>query len=252
MRPTSKIATVIAGLLSAFGVQLGGFPSTAQASGIPVFDGAANTNWLLDLAKMQEQLMELQNILGQAKDIYDQTVDIYDSFSKTTGMSGLVKNPGSKYLPKEYQEALDLLAQGKASIGDLEGDAADIRKANRIIDPTKDLPPELRNSESLKLLDQEGMQAAQFAAASQQSLRASEERITKLNSYVTALQGSKDPKDTMDLQAAISAEGLFLQNETIKMMAVLQAAQAQQMLNEVKEKEASKLMIRKMRADFEG
>lgn len=246
MRKVSTIATVIAGLISPLITQ-----NDAQASGIPVFDGAANGNWILDLAKMQEQLMELQNILGQAKEIYDQTVDIYDSFSKTTGMSGLVTSPGAKYLPKEYREAIDLLAKGKASMDDLEGDAADIRDANRVIDPLKDLPPELRNSESLKLLDQQGMQAAQFAAASQQALRASEDRIAKLNSYVSALQGSKDPKDTMDLQAAISAEGLFLQNETIKMMAMLQAAQAQQMLNETKDKETQQQSIDKLLADFQ-
>jgi len=78
------------------------------------------------------------------------------------------------------------------------------------------------------LYDRSNRDAALWLGQSQKSLEQSQERFAGLTGLIAKVNASPDQKDILDLQARISAEEVFLQNEQAKLAMLRSQAEANQ------------------------
>jgi len=90
-----------------------------------------------------------------------------------------------------------------------------------------------------ELYDLSGNNAATYSGVASKSLIQAEQRFQDLQGLVAKVNDSNDPKEIMDLQARVGAEGTFLQNEVAKLQVLEQDAQARRALYDQKVKQMS-------------
>lgn len=201
------IAVIIASL---FAVQ------TASAAGIPVVDAVGNqmrmTNHLESIAKMIEEINQMQAQLAQAK-------AMYASFNGARGMAQLLNNPALKnQLPSDWLKVYNKVQSGGYS--GLTGAAAAIRDAEKLANSSvKDAKTSIQQRQANKYATDKamGLQAYDLAKA----------RLDNIQDLMANIDSATDPKAIADLQARIATEQATIQNEQTKMqlMSMLQGAE---------------------------
>ena len=79
--------------------------SNAMATGIPVFDGAAATNFITQWTQMLKDYQMLTQQYNQAVQIYDQAVSTYDSMTGSRGFGMLHHSQNwIRLMPESLQE----------------------------------------------------------------------------------------------------------------------------------------------------
>ena len=79
--------------------------SNAMATGIPVFDGAAATNFITQWTQMLKDYQMLTQQYNQAVQIYDQAVSTYDSMTSSRGFGMLHHSQNwIRLMPESLQE----------------------------------------------------------------------------------------------------------------------------------------------------
>lgn len=197
----------------------------ANATGIPVFDGANQASQIQNLLQWGKQLIEMKNQLDQMK-------AQYDSLNGTRGIANLLKNDLiNQYLPEDYQAALDaLLNDGSGDFDGISGSLESIVNATQLytceeINDDADLQDECKKRWTQFALNKKVGQMGYEKAA---------ENIANLQQYVNSITATTDPKSLMDLQARIAVEQVRMQNEQVKLTTIAMMKKAEEELQREK------------------
>lgn len=199
---------------TALALSIGLSPGTASASGLPVIDVAAIAEAIKQYDQMVQQLENMRAQLGEAK-------KLYSSMTGDRGMQNLLSGEQRNVIPSNWQETLAQMGGG-----DISQLAQQIKQNAAKVDA----------STLSRILSSDAAQASNGFANSAASAQASagevydnaSERFARLRQLMDAIGSASDPKAIADLQARVGVESVMLQNEQIKMTALLQASQAQQ------------------------
>lgn len=171
-----------------------GASQSAMAGGIPVIDVSNLTQQLLQVQHMLSQIQELQAQLETAN-------KTLDGMSGSRGLASVVDTAYDVSVNVDPDSVLANAGIKSAADHGLNGDVA-------------------------ALYDSGNQNSATWLAQSQKSLEQSQERFADLTGLVAKVNASPDQKDILDLQARISAEEVFLQNEQAKLAMLRSQAEA--------------------------
>lgn len=173
-----------------------GASQSAMAGGIPV----------IDVSTLAQNILQVQHMLSQIEELKAQLETANDTLDSMSGSRGLANVVDTAYDVAVNVDPNSVLANaGIKSAADhgLNGDVA-------------------------ALYDSGNQNSATWLAQSQKSLEQSQERFADLSGLVAKVNASPDQKDILDLQARISAEEVFLQNEQAKLAMLRSQAEANQ------------------------
>ncbi|MCK9505010.1 MAG: type IV secretion protein [Porticoccaceae bacterium] len=173
-----------------------GASQSAMAGGIPV----------IDVSTLAQNILQVQHMLSQIEELKAQLETANDTLDSMSGSRGLANVVDTAYDVAVNVDPDSVLANaGIKSAADhgLNGDVA-------------------------ALYDSGNQNSATWLAQSQKSLEQSQERFADLSGLVAKVNASPDQKDILDLQARISAEEVFLQNEQAKLAMLRSQAEANQ------------------------
>ena len=140
------------------------------------------------------------------------------------------------YLPADWTEMQRVLDGTSAQYGALSGAVVAAVEARAVLDDAR--------LASLGQVERDGvLQARQSTAASavlaQRAYANAGQRFAALQSLVNAVGNAPDAKAIADLQGRVAAEEAMLSNEQAKLVALAQAAQAEQWAQAVELREAA-------------
>ena len=173
-----------------------GASQSAMAGGIPV----------IDVSTLAQNILQVQHMLSQIEELKAQLETANDTLDSMSGSRGLANVVDTAYDVAVNVDPDSVLANaGIKSAADhgLNGDVA-------------------------ALYDSGNQNSATWLAQSQKSLEQSQQRFADLSGLVAKVNASPDQKDILDLQARISAEEVFLQNEQAKLAMLRSQAEANQ------------------------
>jgi len=197
----------------------------ANATGIPVFDGAAAMNAVQQILAWGKQYGQMAQQYQQLVQNYNQAVTTYNSMNGVRGMSALVNNPAlRRYLPNEWNQAMNLINNGTGYTS-LQNRTLGIRSAAMVTSVgDTGLDP---NSAAGRAFVGAQNQAALNRALSEEGFMQASERIGAIQTLIDKVDGVPDAKDVADLQARIQGEQAMVQNELVKLQLMSQLQQAQ-------------------------
>ncbi|MBS7545519.1 type IV secretion system protein [Ancylobacter oerskovii] len=227
----SKMKGLAMGIALALGSSMAVSP--AMASGVPTVDVAA-------IAQMLQQFMVLQDQLKNMKSQLEEAQKQVNAMTGTRGMENVLKGENRNVIPTNWQETLAVM-----NGGEITGLAKSIRdNASRVDTAALDrMAPALR-----ELSEGWANSAASEQAAAGTAYNSASERFARLQSLMDAIPQATDMKAIADLQARIQVEQVMLENESIKMQALAQAAASQRRLEERQSSEAG--LLRSVDVDF--
>lgn len=171
-------------------------PTQVNAGGIPVIDVASITQQVQQVAHLYSQIQTMQSQLLTAK-------------QQLESLSG--ERVFGVLAGAAYDEVLQAYPTDTLEVVGLEGAAG------------FDLAEDLANT-----LDDFNREAAVYLEHSQNILDQSKNRFADLDRLVNNISNASDPKDIMDMTARLNGEEIKLQNEMLKLTAVMAQAEAQQ------------------------
>ncbi len=205
---------IICGLL----VSLTTAAAPARAQGIPVIDASA-------LAQQVQQVASWGQQLKAMADQYRQQEMQFQSMTGSRGFGNLFNNPQlQQYLPAEWQQVYGQIRQG--GLGALSGGAQALRQ-------------QMGDTRSCSLIaDTQARASCQQAIATpyqnmdvfQNALSVANQKPQQIQSLISAIQNTDDPKAIAELQARIAGEQAAMQNEMLKVQLSIQLAEAQNKL----------------------
>lgn len=200
-----------------FGLSMGG---TAHA-GIPVIDGAAIAQAVLQVQSWAQQYQQMVQQIQQAQ-------QQYNSISGIRNMGSLVNNPALRqYLPADYAT---ILSQGV-------GQWSAIRDAAKKFDVS--LTSLAASSDAAQAFQQAAKQAAINRAGAEEGFKTASQRFSDIQVLLDKVNNAPDAKDMADLQGRIQAEQVMMQNEANKLQMLASLASAQRDLQIQQNKEIS-------------
>lgn len=159
--------------------------SKSFATGIPV----------IDIAALANQMVEIVHLVTQIQTLEEQLDTMGDQLDNASGSRGLGNLLDTVYEIEAAIDAAQIMAdnglESYASLG-ITGDAATIGQ------------DDLNND-------------AIYLGQADRSLQQAKDRFSELTGLISKINSSPDEKDILDLTARIEAEGVFLQNEMIKL-----------------------------------
>jgi type IV secretion system protein VirB5 len=209
---------------------LGGSTGAAYAT-MPVIDVAAIAQLLQEIMAWDEQLQGMRAQLSQLQ----QTTS---ALTGPRGMEQLLHQTSAErnYLPADWA-ALANLAEGSGG-GDpaLARAALAQRDANAVLQPValSRLPPSFQ---SMLLGERDAVAVSQVA--SRAAYAHSSDRFASLSTLIDQIRAAPDAKAIAELQSRIEAEQAMLTNESIKLVALAQAADADRGARELARREAA-------------
>jgi len=168
----------------------------AMAGGIPV----------IDVSNLAQQLLQVQHMLSQIQELQAQLETANKTLDGMSGSRGL-----ASVVDTAYDVAVNVDPDAVLANAGIKS-AADHGLSGNVAD----------------LYDSSNRDAALWLGQSQKSLEQSQERFADLTGLVAKVNASPDQKDILDLQARISAEAVFLQNEQAKLAMLRSQAEANQ------------------------
>ncbi|MCO6521227.1 MULTISPECIES: P-type DNA transfer protein VirB5 [Snodgrassella] len=171
----------------------------ANATGIPVFDGAAAANMVQQLIQMQEQVSNQMKQLQQLK-------DQYSAVTGSRNLGTIMNNPMlKKYLPNDWQKVYSNMKNGK---GGMSSSARVLAEADGLFEPCKKISFVAQKN----ACENQMGQIAQNKSNLMKALDATESRLNQVEQLMAQINKTKDPKAIAELQARISAENAQIQN----------------------------------------
>lgn len=199
-----KMKKIICAVAFALSVNSG----MANAGGIPVIDVANLANTAQNLVEWSKQLTEMKNQLSQLQ-------DTYNSLNGLRNVGSLLNNELLvQYLPKDYQSSLEALLNGTGGdFAGISGTLANIVSANQkyscaALNSTPALITQCEAQWNKLALDRNVGDMGYKQAA---------KNIDNLQTFVSSINSSTDPKTLQDLQARIAVEQVRMQNEQVKL-----------------------------------
>lgn len=205
----------------AFALMFGLGIGNAAHAGIPVIDGAAIAQAVLQVQSWAQQYQQMVQQIQQAQ-------QQYNSISGIRNMGSLVNNPAMRqYLPADYAT---ILSQGV-------GQWSAIRDAAKKFDVS--LTSLAASSDAAQAFQQAAKQAAINRAGAEEGFKTASQRFSDIQVLLDRVNNAPDAKDMADLQGRIQAEQVMMQNEANKLQMLASLASAQRDLQIQQNKEIS-------------
>lgn len=201
---------------------LSAFATTNANAAWPVIDAANLANTAKQVQAWAKQFEQMRSQINQMK-------SQFDSMNGTRGIADLLKNPELyDFLPHDFVSVLS--ADGSGGIG-----ASSLMTTLKLfgIDQTGIDPA----SATGKLFQNTQNQNAVFRMLGEQGYKSMANRLTQLALLTKSIDGATDPKAIADLQARISAEQGFIQNEQAKLQVIAQMQAAQEQIRQQQARE---------------
>lgn len=172
------------------------------AGGIPV----------IDVSSIAQQIIQVEHMVRQIEQLQEQITLSHQELKNISGVRGLGNIIDSAYDKSVHVNPNTVLQ------------SQNIKNASQI-----GLTGELAT-----LYDTQNINSATALAQSQKSLEQSKERFNALSVLLNKVNDSPEQKDILDLQARISVEQAFLQNEMIKLSMLQSETEAKKSIQEQK------------------
>jgi type IV secretion system protein VirB5 len=186
-----------------------------------VIDVGAIAQLAQQYATLKQQLSTAENALSQAQAQYQATTG-------GRGMQNLLSGTNRNYLPTNWPQVVAAINQTSTGFTTLASSIQSSIAANAVLTPQQMavLSPTQRNQvQSARNV------VATLQAISQQALSVTSNRFASLQQLINTIGSASDEKAILDLQARIQAEQVMLQNDSMKLGILIQAAQAQDLAN---------------------
>ncbi len=207
-------------------------PAQAQ---VPVIDGASVTQLVKQVQQAAQELQLLQQQVQQVMSIYNAVSHVTDLGSAVSALGLLgIQNP----LPVNPYAVQSLLS-GRGSIEGMSGSIGSLFNSNwgtaHVYTPTG-------TSYEANLMERGATSIAGIQGLSGQLYQSMAQRLPLLQELQGRINGARDPKDVMDLQARLSAEQSYIQAQgvqaqTLAMMQVAAYQDQQQERDEQRQKD---------------
>jgi type IV secretion system protein VirB5 len=205
-------------------------PMSARA-GIPVIDVA-------NLAQAIQQVLAWAQQYQQMVQQLQQMQQQYAAITGGRGMEALLPmtNAARNYLPPDYAQLMQAVNGASATYAGLSGQVQSIAAANAVLTNAQlgTMTPQMRQA-----VEQGRKSAAMLSAMTQTSQQNSSQRFAALQQLIAQIGAAGDDKAIQDLQGRIGAEQAMLTNEANKMQALYQMAQADQLVQAQRRREAA-------------
>lgn len=182
--------------------------NTANAGGIPVFDGVNLAQNIQQVMHALETINQLKEQLDKMKEQLKVAEDALASMSDPRGYASIIQSTYSMDTDVNYQGVFDKF--------DLKSDTSDWELSTEIA----------------QYYTEGNNNAAWYYENAQELLETSKQRVVKLSQLVGAVDGTQDQKDVLDLQTRTAGELALLQNEKIKLEAIKAQAEAHKEMQE--------------------
>lgn len=176
--------------------------SPCFAGGIPV----------IDVSSIAQQIIQVEHMVRQIEQLQEQITLSHQELKNMSGVRGLghlIDSAYDKSVHVNPNAVLESQNIKTASQMGLKGGLA-------------------------TLYDTQNINSANALAQSQKSLEQSKERFNALSVLLDKVNDSPEQKDILDLQARISVEQVFLQNEMIKLSMLQSETEAKKSIQEQK------------------
>jgi type IV secretion system protein VirB5 len=199
----------------------------------------AHAQWAVidvgSIAQLMQEVATLDKALTTARAELTQAQQEYQSMTGTRGMQNLLSGTVRNYLPTNVASLTASLAQVNSGYSGLSLAIQGAVSANAILTAQQlaALPPQEQARISASRTT-----VAMLQGITSTALANSSSRFAAIQQLITAIGTATDQKAALDLQARIGAEAGMLQNEQTKLQSLYQVAQAQQWVNEQRDREA--------------
>ena len=205
-------------------------PMQARA-GIPV----------IDFANLAQAIQQVASWLQQYQQMVQQLQQMQQQYAAITGGRGMeallpMTNAARNYLPPDYSQLMQAVNGASSTYAGLSGQVQSITAANAVLTNTQlsSMTPQMR-----QVVEQGRKSAAMLSAMTQTAQQNTSQRFAALQQLITQIGAAGDDKAIQDLQGRIGAEQAMLTNEANKMQALYQMAQADQLVQAQRRREAA-------------
>ena len=196
-------------------------PSVASAQGIPVYD---NTSTIQLLAQVKNTLQQIQ----QGEQMINQAATTYNSLSKLTNIANIAPNLNNanvtQLLPSGISDIAQLAQSDISRLGSFGSGAQTL--SNKFTINTNlgngmslDSGVATAYGKYLSTMNQGPSVAAELGYNVSNQAAQADQGLDQLRQQISS---SKDPKDSMDLQARASIENARVNNRMLQLMAMQQ------------------------------
>lgn len=213
------------------------FCTTAAASGIPTFDGAAALNFVQQFLQMTKDYEMYTMQYQQLVTTYNQAVMQYKSMTGTRGLGAIYHARAFESLVSSaYRQALDLTVQNGYTY--MSGPAKEFYEKFKLGESCSNL-----TGENLVAYQNAQAAAAERAAALEEVDTNTTKVLDEVNGLMNEVNKTTDMKATADLTAQIVAKNAAIQASNTKL-------QAQMELMKMKEETVKKKAQQKVHNNF--
>ena len=172
------------------------------------------------LAQATEQINKLNDQLKQLKEQYKQGKQHYKSITGNRGFGELHNNPALRQsLPQEWQGLYQATQQNMSA---LQGLINTIKGEEKFTGSVDDMQKHIEvRMEQVAITDK---------AVGMQAYEGVQKRMQQVDNLMGEIKRTSDPKSIAELQARISIEQAYIQNEMTKLQLVEQLQRAEQQL----------------------
>lgn len=221
MKKTNKILVAAATYFS--------LSSPVFAGGIPVID-------VSNLAQQIEQVVawgkQYEQMMQQIQNLQQQITNTTGSRGFSSVLNSTAFQQARRMLPQDAQTLLDLANNG--SYGNLANSINNIKQATTTLN---------NNSFTSAHASDQWMadlnRAASNKALSMEAYNSAQQRLSNLESLMSQISATQDPKAIGELQARISTEQGLIQNEQAKIQAMTMLVAAEKQIAEMQARETS-------------
>ncbi len=201
---------------------------TASAQ-IPVTDVASITtqvtNQIETIAKWK---MQYDQMVGQINQMKQQ----YESLTGSRGLGNILNDPALRdYLPNDWQGVYDAVKTG--GYAGLSGRASSIYSQSKVFDSCAHLTV----SDQKMLCEARAVKASQDQAFALDAYDKAKSRLSQIDSLMSKINDTSDPKAIAELQGRIAAEQAMIQNEQTKLQLYAMVAQAEDKIQQQQQRE---------------
>lgn len=204
---------IILGLLTMLTIATG----PARAQGIPVYDNLAVVQQIQQVASWAQQLRAMA-------DQYQQLEGQFRALTGSRGYGNIFNNPLlQQYLPAEWQQVYGQIRQGVDALSSgaqaFRHQIGDTRSCSMIADTKARMSCQQAIASPYQTYD-----------VFQSALNIANQKPQQIQSLISQIQTTEDPKAIAELQARIAGEQAAMQNELLKVQLSVQMAEAQNKL----------------------
>lgn len=196
--------------IAALVLALSQFAYTPAHAVVAVVDVAANPQWLIQLARMADQITEAKARLTQLK-------QTYDSLNGMRNISSLLQNELVKQaLPADYQTFLTAVkkAQGIGASAGISGSIQAVVKLNQTITCEKSYGSDVLGVKACK---ERWAKAGAEQVMGQAGFDAAFKDLDNITKMLTAIKTAPDAKSIADLQARLQLQQIKASSEATKL-----------------------------------